>query len=100
MLPTLTSSFDRVFVGRLPRETTEPQLRAALALEGVEVGLIELILDRVTGLPRGFAFVDRLVEGGAFGPAVLVSLRRAELAGRTLDVRGVCLRRAGAGRSR
>jgi hypothetical protein len=45
-----------------PRGTTEPELRHAIAVAGADVGTIAFILDRVTGVQRGFAFVDLLVR--------------------------------------
>lgn len=83
-------SFDAIFVGGVPRGTTEPELRAAFAIAGTDVGDIDLVLDRVTGLQRGFAFVgllvrvDRLTDG-----LFLRQLRSAALGGRVLDVQGV-----------
>jgi len=86
--------FESVFVGRVPRGTTEPQLRAAFALVGAEVGPIELVLDRVTGLPRGFAFVSLLRRIDDPSDALeLGLLRRATLDGRSLDVQRVPGRR-------
>ncbi len=83
-------SFDRVFVGGVPRGTTEPELRTAFALAGSDVGDIDLVLDRVTGLPRGFAFVGLLVRVDTRTDAIpLRQLRAATLGGRALDVRGL-----------
>jgi hypothetical protein len=84
--PTETTSFDHVFVGCLPRGTTELELRAALALVGVDVGTIDLVMDRVTGLPRGFAFVSLR---GRIDTLALGRLRCAMLEGRPLEVLGV-----------
>lgn len=83
-------SFENVFVGRVPRGTTEHQLRAAFALVGAEVGAIELVLDRVTGLPRGFAFVSLRGRIDARTDALeLRLLRLATLDGHSLDVQKV-----------
>ena len=89
------TSFNRIFVGGVPRGTTELQLREALALAGVEVGVIEFVVDRVTGLQRGFAFIvlrtrlDTLAD-----PLLLERLRRTTLDGRVLDVQGIADRRS------
>jgi RNA recognition motif-containing protein len=83
-------SFDRVFVGRYPRHTTEPELRDALAVTGFAVREVELVLDRVTGLARGFAFV--LLESRVDADAAEVSLgrlRTATVDGQPLDVQAV-----------
>lgn len=83
-------SFDRIFVGGIPRGTTEPQLRAAFALAGVVVGAIEFVVDRTTGVQRGFAFVRLLARIDTRTDArELVQLRSTMLDGRALDVQGV-----------
>jgi hypothetical protein len=89
------SCFEHVFVGRVPRGTSEGQLRAAFALVGAEVGVIELVMDRVTGLPRGFAFVSlrRLADAPA-DALELGRLRRATLDGHLLDIQKVPGRRS------
>jgi hypothetical protein len=88
--------FEHVFVGRVPRGTSERQLRAAFALVGAEVGVIELVLDRVTGLPRGFAFVSLRRRFDAPADALeLGRLRLASLDGHLLDVQKVPGQRGG-----
>ena len=83
-------SFDLVFVGRVPRGTTEPELRAALALAGTYVGDIEFALDRVSGLQRGFAFVRLLARMDTRTDGLeLGRLRAATLHGQPLDVQGI-----------
>ncbi len=57
MVPPPDTSFDRVFVGRLPRGMTEVALRDAFGAAGIGVRNVEVVLDRSTGLSRGFAFV-------------------------------------------
>ena len=87
-------SFDQVFVGCIPRGTTEPELRAAFALVGVVVGAIEFVVDRTTGVQRGFAFVHLLARIDIRTDArELEQLRCAMLDGRALDVQGVEARR-------
>jgi len=84
------ASFGRIYLGGVPRGTTELELRAALALVGVKVGGIEFVLDRVTGLQRGFAFVVLSVPlDTRSDPLVLERLRRTPLEGRVLDVQGI-----------
>lgn len=84
------ASFDHIFVGGIPRGTTEPELRAAFALIGVVVGAIEFVVDRTTGVQRGFAFVRLLARIDTRTDASeLVQLRSAMLDGRALDVQGV-----------
>jgi len=88
------ASFDHIFVGGLPRGTTEAELRAAFAYAGTEVGVIELVIDRVTGTQRGFAFVSLLARLEIAADELLLDrLRSATLDGRVLDVQGVPERR-------
>ena len=88
------ASFDHIFVGGIPRGTTEPELRAAFALAGVVVGAIQFIVDRATGVQRGFAFVGLLARIDIrMDSRELVQLRSATLDGRALDVQGLPTRR-------
>jgi RNA recognition motif-containing protein len=86
-------SFDRVFVGNFPRCTTELQLRDALGVAGFAVREVELVLNRVTGLPRGFAFVllEARVDAGA-AELSLGRLRTATVDGQPLDVQAISAR--------
>lgn len=94
VLAPIPVSFDRLFVGRFPRQTTELELREALALTGFPVREVEFVPDRVTGLPRGFAFVllESPVSAGAAGLS-LDRLRAATVDGQPLDVQTVGVRR-------
>jgi RNA recognition motif-containing protein len=87
------SSFDRIFVGRYPRHTTELELRDALGDAGFPVRTVEFVMDRVTGLPRGFAFVllESRVDGAA-AQLALGRLRAATVDGHPLDVQAVAPR--------
>jgi len=46
-----------IYVGNLSYEITEDELRQAFAANG-EVGAVNVVTDRYTGRPRGFAFVE------------------------------------------
>ena len=46
-----------VFVGNLDFRATEEELRAAFAVYGT-VQTVTIVMDRDTGQPRGFAFVE------------------------------------------
>ena len=94
VLAPLSDSFDRIFVGRFPRGTTELELRDALAVTGFAVREVELVLDRVTGLPRGFAFIllGSRVEAGAVELS-MDRLRTATVDGQPLDVQAIGERR-------
>jgi RNA recognition motif-containing protein len=46
----------KLFIGNLSHETTEQDLRTMFAEAGT-VGSVEVIMDKNTGKPKGFAFV-------------------------------------------
>src|SRR5262249_14320340 len=48
----------RLYVGNLSYNTSEEALREAFAAEGRQVSSVSIITDRMTGQPRGFAFVE------------------------------------------
>jgi cold-inducible RNA-binding protein len=53
-----------IYVGNLSYETTEATLRTLFAEFG-EVQAVNLIIDRDTGRPKGFAFVEMATEEAA-----------------------------------
>jgi len=48
----------RLYVGNLSFNTTADSLRAAMAADGRGVKDVHVMMDRETGRPRGFAFVE------------------------------------------
>ena len=72
--------------------TTEEALRQAFEQHGT-VTKVQLIMDRETGRPRGFAFVE-MSEGG---DAAIQALNGAQLDGRTLTVNEAKPRESGGG---
>src|SRR5258706_460789 len=48
----------RLYVGNLPFDATEKQIRSFMEGEGRTVTAIKIVTDRDTGRSRGFAFVD------------------------------------------
>jgi RNA recognition motif-containing protein len=46
----------RLYVGNLSHETTDQEVRSAFANCG-EVAEVQMVVDRYSGRPRGFAFV-------------------------------------------
>jgi cold-inducible RNA-binding protein len=54
----------KVYVGNLSYETTEDALRTLFAEYG-EIESVNLITDRDTGRPKGFAFVEMATDQGA-----------------------------------
>lgn len=72
-----------IFVGNLSYETTQEDLHAAFATYG-GVERVDLIRDRDTGQPRGFAFVEMTDQQGL--QTAIAQLNGAELRGRAMNV--------------
>src|SRR3954449_11262357 len=70
-----------LYVGNLAFSTTEDTLREAFSRHGT-VTKVQVIMDRETGRPRGFAFVE-MSDGGA---EAIAAMHGAQLDGRTLTV--------------
>jgi RNA recognition motif-containing protein len=71
----------RIYVGNLPFNTTEDEVRELFAQYG-SVTSVDLITDRETGSPRGFGFVE--METGA--AEAIDALNNHEMGGRNLRV--------------
>jgi RNA recognition motif-containing protein len=87
----------KIYVGNLPFTTTEDELRALFARHGV-VESVAVIMDRETGRPRGFAFVE-MSEASAAADAIK-ALDGTQLGGRALRVNEAQDRRDGGGGGR
>ena len=74
----------RIYVGNMSFDTTEDSLVAAFEQDGRKVANVNIITDRDTGRPRGFAFVEMDTEADA--SAAIAALDGTELDGRTLKV--------------
>jgi RNA recognition motif-containing protein len=72
----------RIYVGNLPFSATEDELRELFARHG-SVQSVNIVNDRETGRPRGFAFVE--MEDGDADTAIR-ALDGAQLGGRNLKV--------------
>jgi RNA recognition motif-containing protein len=72
-----------IYVGNLSFETTEDHLRQAFEGFG-EVSSVNVIKDKVTGKPRGFAFVEMSAKNEAI--AAISGLSGQDLGGRALNV--------------
>ena len=70
-----------LYVGNMAFSTTEDTLREAFSQYGT-VTKVQLIMDRETGRPRGFAFVE-MSDGG---DQAIAALNGAQLDGRALTV--------------
>lgn len=72
-----------IYVGNLPYETTEDDLRQAFEAHG-EVSSVQLIVDRYTGKSRGFAFIE--MSDDSSGQAAIDAVNGADFGGRQLKV--------------
>jgi cold-inducible RNA-binding protein len=72
-----------IFVGNLSFQTTQDELHAAFAQFG-NVERVNIVTDRDTGQPRGFAFVEMTEQRDA--ETAISQLNGTELNGRALNV--------------
>ncbi len=86
----------KLYVGNLSYESTESGLRSAFAADGRQVQEVAVVMDRETGRPRGFAFVQMGSEADA--KAAIAALDGKMVDGRTLKV-NEAKERPAAGRS-
>jgi RNA recognition motif-containing protein len=84
----------KIYVGNLSFASTEADLKAAFARHGT-VESVSIIMDRETGRPRGFAFVE-MGEASAAADAIR-ALDGSDLGGRTIKVNEAQDRRGGGG---
>ena len=87
----------KIYIGNLPFSSTEADLKDAFGRHGA-VESVNLITDRETGRPRGFAFVE-MEEASAADDAIR-ALDGSDLGGRNIKVNEAQDRRPGAGGSR
>ena len=73
----------KLYVGNLSFETTENDLQDLFAQHG-KVTEVALMMDRMTGKSRGFAFVT--MADTAEANAAMTALNGKEVGGRTLNV--------------
>ena len=73
----------KLYVGNLSTDVTENDLRDMLSKHG-PVDEINVIMDKVTGQPRGFAFATMNTEEGA--KAAILALNGKDWKGRALKV--------------
>jgi RNA recognition motif-containing protein len=74
----------RLYVGNLPFDTDEEQLRTLFSEGGREVTEVKIITDRDTGRSRGFAFVEMASQEHA--DQAVQALNGMQLGGRALTV--------------
>jgi RNA recognition motif-containing protein len=73
----------KIYVGNLPSEVTEQELREEFATFG-EVTSVNIIKDRYSGQPRGFGFVE--MTSVSQGQAAIAGLNGKALKDQTLNV--------------
>lgn len=73
----------RLYIGNMSQETTEEDLRAMFSEAGT-VEAIEVVIDRKSGRPRGFAFVTMTSQEEAEKAIELFNAK--EVNGQTLKV--------------
>jgi cold-inducible RNA-binding protein len=74
----------RLYVGNLSYNVTEQELREVFAEGGRTVSEVKLVLDRDTGRPRGFAFVEMGSDQDA--SAAIETLGGRQIQGRPINV--------------
>lgn len=85
----------RLYVGNLSYSVTEADLREAFGSEGLEVAEVKIVMDRDTGRPRGFAFVEMASDEGA--AQAIQNLNGRELMGRAVNISEARERTGGGG---
>lgn len=75
---------NRLFVGNLPYEMTETELRSIFEADGRTVQEVFIPTDRASGRPRGFAFVTMGSDDEA--KTAIEALNGKETQGRALNV--------------
>jgi RNA recognition motif-containing protein len=85
----------KIYVGNLPYTCDGEQLRALFADGGRVVEDVAIITDRVTGQPRGFAFVQMASADDA--AKAIEALHGQNFGGRTLTVNEARPREGGGG---
>jgi RNA recognition motif-containing protein len=84
----------KLYVGNLPYNTTEEQLRELFGAYGAPSS-VSIVVDRYSGRSRGFGFVEFADSGEA--QAAIEALNGKEFGGRTLTVNEARSDRGGRG---
>ena len=82
----------KIYIGNLPFSSTEADLKDVFGRHGA-VDSVNIITDRETGRPRGFAFVE-MEEASAAADAIR-ALDGSDLGGRNIKVNEAQDRRSG-----
>jgi RNA recognition motif-containing protein len=73
----------KLYIGNLPFSSTEADLKDVFGRHG-GVGSVNIITDRETGRPRGFAFIE--MEDANAAQDAIRALDGTDFAGRTIKV--------------
>jgi len=84
----------KLYVGNLPFTTSESELRSVFERHG-PVASVNVIMDRETGRPRGFAFVE--MEDASTAEQAIRALDGSDLGGRSIKVNEAQDRRGDSG---
>jgi RNA recognition motif-containing protein len=76
-------SQSKIYVGNLPFSASSDDIREAFAAHGA-VTNVNVVMDRDTGRPRGFAFVEMASDADA--QAAIRAMDGAQMGGRSLRV--------------
>ena len=74
----------RLYVGNLPFDVDESQVRTLFQEGGREVAEVKIVMDRETGRPRGFGFVEMTSQADA--QAAIATMNGRQVGGRALTV--------------
>ncbi len=84
----------KLYVGNLPFSTNDSELRTMFEAHG-EVSSAQIVMDRETGRPRGFGFVEMSNDGEA--DAAIAAMNGQQNGGRAIVVNEARPREAGSG---
>lgn len=87
----------KIYIGNLPFTSTEADLKSAFERHGA-VESVNIITERDSGRPRGFAFVE--MEDASAADDAIRALDGSDLGGRSIRVNEAQDRRRDAGASR
>jgi RNA recognition motif-containing protein len=80
----MSSDIKKLYIGNLPYSADETQLRELFGADGRTVTSVKIMLDRETGRPRGFAFVEFATAEEA--AAAMAALNHKDFGGRPLSI--------------
>ncbi len=87
----------KIYVGNLPFSSSEDDLKDVFGRHGA-VESVNIITDRETGRPRGFAFIE--MEEASAAANAISALDGSDLGGRNIKVNEAQDRRGGGGGGR